>query len=148
MSLDGIEHGILRRSRWRLGLGFVGNPLPSPFERQHRVGRLDPRIHFALNCAAASCPPIAAYRPSDVDAQLDLATRSYLGSTVKTGPDHLTVPRILLWFAGDFGGPPGIRSFLRRHGVKLAGWPLRFGAYDWTPTPDRWLAGDADNRSS
>ena len=140
VSFDAIEHGILRRSRWKLALGFGSNPRPSRFERSLRVTRIDPRVHFALNCAAASCPPIAAYDASRIDHQLDLATRSYLANTVEVRADRLTIPRIFLWFAGDFGGPPGIRRFLRHHGIDGAGRKLRFGSYDWTPMPGRWAA--------
>ncbi|MFV2064709.1 MAG: hypothetical protein ACC726_14545, partial [Chloroflexota bacterium] len=53
-------------------------------------------------------------------------------------PDMITIPRIFLWFAGDFGGPPGIRAFLRHHGIDGVGRKLRFGKYDWTPRPGRW----------
>jgi hypothetical protein len=76
LSLDRMDHGILRRSRWKLGLGFARNPLPGAFERAQRVKHLDPRVHFALNCAAVSCPPIVAYEADRIDDQLDLATRS------------------------------------------------------------------------
>ena len=138
MSLDDIEHGILRRSRWKLGLGYLAHPLPAGFERAHRVRRVDPRIHFALNCGAASCPPIAAYRREHIDAQLDLATRGHLHSEIGYEDGDILLPPVFLWFAGDFGGAPGIRRFLRRHGV--SGWnrPIRFGAYDWTAVPGRW----------
>jgi hypothetical protein len=138
LSLDGIEHGILRRSSWKLGLGYLGDPLPSRFERVHRVRRVDPRIHFALNCGAASCPPIAAYRAESIEEQLELATRSYLASEVRHESGALLVPALLLWFAGDFGGAPGIRRFLRRYGI--TGWnrPIRFRPYDWTAVPGRW----------
>jgi hypothetical protein len=144
LSLDDIEQGILRRSRWKLGLGYVSNPRPSAFEREFRVERVDPRIHFALNCGAASCPPFAAYEASRLDAQLDLATRSYLRATVDTREHALTLPAVMFWFIGDFGGPPGVRRFLREHRVE--GWnrPLRMAAYDWTPTPARWLDEDSD----
>ena len=61
LSLNAIEHGLLRRSRWRFGAGVRREPVPlSAFERQHRVARVDPRVHFALNCAAGSCRSIAA----------------------------------------------------------------------------------------
>ena len=140
LSLDAIEHGILRRSRLKLGLGYAANPTPSSFEREQRVRRVDPRIHFALNCAAASCPPIAAYRAEHIEAQLDLATRSYLQQTARARADHLEIPVVFLWFIGDFGGPPGVRRFLRRHGVEGWGRPLRFGKWDWTPRPGRWAA--------
>ena len=141
LSLDGIEHGLLRRSRWKLGFGYLGNPVPGRFERASRVGLVDPRIHFALNCGAASCPPIAAYDPARLDEQLALASASYLGTEAVMDADGLRVPALLLWYMGDFGGPRGLRGLLRDAGVE--GWqgPIRFSAYDWTPMPGRWLAG-------
>jgi hypothetical protein len=140
LSLDAIEHGLLRRSRWLLGLGYLPNPLPGRFERSHRVERVDPRIHFALNCGVASCPPIAAYSAELIDEQLDRATRGYLQAEIDRDGRALVVPALLLWYAGDFGGARGIRAFLREHGVQ--GWhrPIRFKRYDWTPAPDRWAA--------
>jgi hypothetical protein len=94
--LDTIEHGLLRRSRLKAGLGWLPNPLPSAFERRFRVERVDPRVHFALNCAAASCPPIAAYDPTNLDLQLDVATRGYLAATVRREGGRLVLPRVFL----------------------------------------------------
>lgn len=147
LSLDDIEHGILRRSRLKLGLGYVANPLASRYQRRYRVHVVDPRIHFALNCAAASCPPIAAYRAADIDEQLDLATRSYLTGSVTDEVTGITVPSVCLWFIGDFGGPPGMRHFLRNHGVKGWGRPIRFAAWDWTPAPGRWVLTEPMDRT-
>ena len=144
LSLDDIEQGILRRSSWKLGLGYITSPRPSAFEREFRVEQVDPRIHFALNCGAASCPPFAAYDASRLDVQLDLATRSHLRGSVERRGEGLAIPAFMFWFIGDFGGPPGIRRFLRNHGV--AGWnrPLRMASYDWTPIPARWIDEDVD----
>jgi len=139
LRLDTIEHGLLRRSRPKLGLGWITHPWPSAFERRLRVERVDPRIHFALNCAAASCPPIAAYDPARLDGQLELATRGYLASTVRRQTGRLLVPRVFLWFAGDFGGPAGIRRFLDRHGIETEGCRLRASAWDWTLAPGAWV---------
>jgi hypothetical protein len=139
LSLDAIEHGILRRSRWKLGLGYAGNPRPSTFERTHRVERIDPRIHFALNCEAASCPPIAAYHAERVDRELEVATRAYLAREVHTRDGTTTVPTVMLWFIGDFGGPAGLRRFLRIHDVSGWGGRLRFSGWDWTPRPGAWV---------
>jgi hypothetical protein len=136
LSPNAIEHGILRRSAFALSLGYLRNPVPSRFERMHRVGRVDPRIHFALNCGARSCPPLAAYDPEHLDAQLDAATRSYLSSETAVLDDGATVrvPRLLLWYVGDFGGKGGILRLLRRFEViePLAAPRVAFGAYDWT----------------
>ena len=138
LSFNAIEHGILRRSMFAYSLGYISNPLPRGFERQFRLGRRDPRVHFALNCGAASCPPIAAYDADSIDAQLDLATRSYLehGTTYDQAEDVVTVPRLFLWFRGDFGGPAGTKELLRRFGIiPVAAYPrLRYGGFDWSLT--------------
>ena len=105
LSANAIEHGILRRSAMVLGLGYVQNPFPSWFERLQRVERLDPRVHFALNCGARSCPPFAAWDSRDLDAQLDAAAATYLrGETaVLRGGTEVRVPRLLLWYRGTSG---------------------------------------------
>ena len=134
LSLDTIEHGILRRSRWKYGLGYLPDPFPSAFVRRHRVEELDPRIHFALNCGAAACPTIAAYAPDTVDEQLDHATGTYLRSETRLEDGTVRVPRLMLWYRGDFGGSSGIRRLLREHGVidTDATPRIRYREYDWS----------------
>src|SRR5690606_25809156 len=67
LSLDQIEHGLLRRSRNKLSLGYLPKLFVSKFERKNRVDNIDPRIHFALNCGAKSCPPIVIYDESTIN---------------------------------------------------------------------------------
>jgi hypothetical protein len=136
LSLDDVEHGILRRSLTSWGLGYVPRLRPDGFERAHRLAGRDPRIHFALNCGAASCPPIAAYDADRVDGQLRLATESYLASEASYDPGTGVVraPRLFLWFPGDFGGRSGTLAFLRQHGAVPADADdvrLRYRSYDW-----------------
>ncbi|WP_227133783.1 DUF547 domain-containing protein [Halorubellus salinus] len=136
LSVDDVEHGILRRSRSGVGLGYVPRLRQSRFERRHRVDDVDPRVHFALNCGAASCPPVLAYTAADVDAQLDASTRGYLDTEVSYDPSTrtATVPKLFSWYRGDFGGKAGIKRFLREHdAVPAAGrLSLAWGDYDWT----------------
>jgi hypothetical protein len=142
LSPNDIEHGLLRGSRSGLGLGYLPRLRPDAFERAHRVGVPDPRVHFALNCGAASCPPIAAYEADRLDEQLDLATASYLDAEAEYDPDAGVVraPRLLLWYVGDFGGPSGVRAFLSDHGVvpRDAAPKLRFRDYDWSLRRGVW----------
>ncbi len=136
LTFNAVEHGLLRRSSFAFTLGYLSNPFPSRFERTFRVERKDPRVHFALNCGAASCPPIAVYEPERIDAQLDLAARSYLEPTTvyNRAENGVTVSRLFLWFRGDFGGPDGVRELLERYGLIPAGSAprLRYAPYDWT----------------
>lgn len=85
LSLDDIEHEVLRPT----------------FK--------DPRVHYALNCAAYGCPNLRpkAWAPATLDADLDAAARAFInhprGVTVE--PDKkLKVSSIYKWFAADFGG--------------------------------------------
>jgi hypothetical protein len=132
---DDVEHGILRRSQTPWGFGYVRNPLPSGFERGLRVDEVDPRVHFALNCGAASCPAVRAYTAAEIDDQLDLAAAAYLEAEADYDPerDVARVPRLCRWYRGDFGGPEGVRALLREHGVVPpdAVPRLRYADYDW-----------------
>jgi hypothetical protein len=136
LSPNAIEHGILRRSAILAVLGYVRNPAPSRFERVLRVERVDPRVHFALNCGARSCPPLAAWDPATLDADLDRATGTYLAGESARSADgrELVVPRLLRWYRGDFGGRAGTLALLRRHGIigPDEAPRLRFADYDWT----------------
>ena len=136
LSLDDVEHGLLR-GRSKYGLGYLPRLLASGFERRHALPAPDPRIHFALNCGAASCPPVAAYS-RDVDAELDLAAAGYLEATVEHDPDAgvVRVPALCRWFRGDFGGPAGVREMLSDYDLLPpdAEPTVRYADWDWTRT--------------
>ena len=67
-TLDEIEHGILRVNK---GHPKDGKPMFNDDKRKKlMVESLDPRIHFALNCGAASCPPIRIYQKEKLDKQV------------------------------------------------------------------------------
>ena len=120
LSLNDIEHGIVR-------------PV---FE--------DPRIHYALNCAATGCPNLApqAWRAATLDAQLDAAEHAYVHDPrgVTIGADgKVTVSKIFGWFREDFGGTeasvlahlkdhadPALRAALEARGR------IDSYAYDWS----------------
>jgi hypothetical protein len=82
VTLDHIEHQILR-PRFK-----------------------DPRVHFAINCSAVSCPPLRPepYLGKLLDLQLDQATRSFMNNpkSYRLKGNALYVSRIFKWFAEDF----------------------------------------------
>lgn len=138
MSLDDVEHGILRRSKIKWGLGYINKFFPSAFERKHRVNSVDYRIHFALNCGAKSCPPIAFYKPEQLDKQLDMATTVHLQGECKydEAANKVWVPAVLRWFRGDFGGKQKIMLLLKKLSVIPEGKnpSIGFNKYDWSLT--------------
>ena len=143
LALDRIENGLLRGGRSKYGLGYLPKFLVTTFEHRYRLAGCDPRIHFALNCGAESCPAIRAYEPGRIDEQLDVATRSYLESTVEYDPDAGTVsiPRVFLWFRGDFGGRSGIYAFLRRYdAIPTDATPnVEYRPWDWAKAGGKFV---------
>jgi Protein of unknown function, DUF547 len=127
-SLDDIEHGVLRGNRTLLGKSHF----PTDDPRLHFALPLDPRVHFALNCGAISCPSIRAYDAVHLEHQLEIAMKSYLAQ-VRFEHGRIVLPRILQWYARDFGPDPrAALDFVRRYRTdlpKLA--PVVFDEYDW-----------------
>lgn len=117
LSLNDIEHGLLRSSKHPWGFGYLPRPFPSSFERQFRLAECDPRIHFALSRGAEDCPPIAVYSARDVDEELDIAIEWFLEENVTFDSESAvaTVPRLFRQYRGDFGGSDGIVAFLREY---------------------------------
>ncbi|MCW3112810.1 MAG: hypothetical protein JWR18_1206 [Segetibacter sp.] len=136
LSLDDIEHGILRHSKIKWSLGHLNKLFPSSFEKNQRVDTVDYRIHFSLNCGAKSCPPIAFYRPDQLDKQLDMATKVYLQGEVEFDEkeNKVALPAIMGWFRGDFGGKKKMVELLHQlHVVPADKTPaITFKKYNWS----------------
>ena len=136
LSLDLIEHGILRHSKIKWSEGYLGKLFPSAFEKKFRVEKLDYRIHFALNCGAKSCPPIAFYDPAQIDKQLNIAVKTYLKGEVEydQNKNNVDVPALMGWFRNDFGGKQGIIEILIKNNIIPVGSKpsIHFKKYDWS----------------
>jgi len=93
ISLDRIEHEILR-PRFK-----------------------DPRVHFAINCAARSCPPLRSdpYHGAILDQQLDEMASAFINdpSRNRLEGNTLYVSKIFDWFEEDFNGD--IPDFLLKY---------------------------------
>lgn len=132
LSLDDVEHGVLRANREgrfrrndpRLALALK----PEEF---------DPRVHFTLTCASSSCPPIAFYSAENLERQLELATRNFIQAETRVEGDRVVTSEILRWYGKDF--PGGARELLRRYAGEEVAAKLRqrstrlaFRPYDWS----------------
>lgn len=66
----------------------------------------DPRLHFALVCAAIGCPQLSsnAYQADFLDKQLDMQSRKTLNNPrfIKAGKDKILVSEIFKWYEKDF----------------------------------------------
>lgn len=113
VSLNHIEHDILRK-----------------------MG--EPRIHFAINCASASCPKLSnkAFYPHTIKKQLEAVTKDFINDEKRNiiGEKEMSVSRIFQWFAEDFGTKKERHAFIRQYAQKpvAKNAKVRFLNYDWS----------------
>lgn len=94
----------------------------------------DPRIHFAVNCAAKSCPPLwnRAYTAENLDSALETRTRAFINdpnfNTLTAS--KASVSKIFEWYAADFGD---LKKYLNKYAAtELRGTAVvAFKEYDW-----------------
>ncbi len=129
VTLDAIEHDMIR------GWGRYN----------------EPRIHFAVNCAAIGCPALRAeaYTGTALEAQLEDATRDFLSDRSRNYFDgrRLRLSSIFKWYREDFergwGGSNALGEFVARYSSDLGlsveqrnelargDMGIRFLSYDW-----------------
>ena len=110
----------------------------------------EPRVHFALVCASASCPWLSrtAYSASNLEAHLEAETSLYFAQPRNFQLDEstreVTLPRIMEWFNADFGGSPDkllafVARYRKEESAKLLNgtWRIKYFDYDWSPNDRR-----------
>ncbi len=119
LTLDDVEHVILR--------GLWG----------------DPRIHYAVNCAAIGCPNLSidAFTAANTQRLLEGGAKAYVNSArgVKISGGRVQASKIYKWFKKDFGGnEQGILKHLRLYAAPRLAAKLKTARsinsydYDWS----------------
>ena len=113
--------GSIFSGPWDHKLLDVGGEPLSLNDIEHRILRPiwgDPRIHYAVNCAAVGCPNLhpLAFTGANTETLLDHAAQNYVnsprGARIEDG--QLIVSKIYAWFVDDFGGSKeGVLAHLR-----------------------------------
>jgi hypothetical protein len=106
---------VFKTSVWDREFVPIGGKVYSLNMIEHDIlrPRGDARIHFALVCAARSCPPLRAeaYNAVRLDEQLDDQGRIFIRDTRHNRVDldrgEVTLSRIFDWYAGDFESEAG-----------------------------------------
>lgn len=112
ISLNHIEHQILRKMN-------------------------EPRIHFAINCASASCPKLfnIAFYAHTMEEQLEEATTLFINDPLRNqlSKKEMAISRIFQWFASDFGTKKERHAFIRKYATQPIdnNAKVRFLNYDW-----------------
>lgn len=111
-SLNAIEHDILRN---------------------HNL----PEIHFAINCASRSCPPLSntAFSGSTLKKQLHRVTKAFLNSesNLVIKEEKLYISKLFKWYAKDFKAKGSVISFLNDYSNKTISENLKieYLPYNW-----------------
>ena len=101
--------GSILKSPWKREFCRIDGGLVTLDHIEHEILRprfKDPRVHFAVNCASKSCPPLISepYIGSILDQQLDDSTRAFINDSKhnRLDGDALYVSKIFKWFGEDF----------------------------------------------
>ncbi len=99
----------------------------------------EPRIHFALNCAAGSCPPLwnEPFRGDTLDRDLERLTREFINDNpegVVPEGNRVKLSKIFEWYADDFGGKDNLVAYVNkfRNSPVTADANVEFLDYRWT----------------
>lgn len=98
----------------------------------------DPRIHFALVCAANGCPKIPnfAFQPDQLDSQLDTRTRKALNDAYFIRPEkkQVKISEIFNWYRVDFADTDkGVLEYINQYRDEKINASAKLGyyTYDW-----------------
>lgn len=147
-SLNEIENGVLRANKRGVVQLFAPFGKSDP-RRAFSLIQVDPRIHFALNCGAKSCPPIKTFSAQNINDELRAATDAYLETdeALKIDEDNgiIYLSSLLRWYASDFGDTTEdvLRWVLRNVAfptkkealekvLESKKWKVRYITYNWS----------------
>jgi hypothetical protein len=99
----------------------------------------EPRVHFALNCASRSCPPLSrqAFTAGNLDSQFETLAKGYVNSDhgvrYNAATKSAELSKIFDWYKDDFKADGGALAFInkRRSTPIPADAKISYQDYDW-----------------
>jgi Protein of unknown function, DUF547 len=122
----------------------IGGQAMSLYDYENQVIRKldEPRIHWALNCSALSCPvlPRQPFTAQNLDAELERESRAFFSNPQNLRVDHNTrtvyLSEILNFFPEDFVpvAAPNVIAYVKRYSPMPLdeSYRVQFIPYDWT----------------
>ena len=120
---------------WKLGDKYYNLD-----EIEHKILRKmdEPRIHFGINCASFSCPPLLneAFVADNVNDQLDTVARKFINDSTRNTitPERLEISEIFNWFSKDFKKNGSLIDYINLYSDTqvVPNAKVRFKDYDWS----------------
>ncbi len=136
--------GNIFKSPWKKKICRIDGDVITLDDIEHKILRprfKDPRVHFAINCAALSCPPLISepYRGNTLDRQLDDAARAFINNPQRNylKDNTLYISKIFKWFAEDFNND--VIGFLIKYAnqdvkkeLEAKRDKIKYLSYDWS----------------
>ena len=126
-----------------LSLYSFENDVIRPYAR----ARDEPRVHFALNCSAVSCPvlPRTPFSAQTLDAELERETRAFFARPenfrIDAANRTVWLSELLNFYPLDFvpQPAPSLLAYANRYAPQPAplDFSVRFTPYDWTVANSR-----------
>jgi len=132
---------------WKLPVVKVFGRVVTLNEVEHQMIRpvyKEPRVHFALVCAAKGCPPLRSepYEGARLSIQLDEQAREFLSQGAKNYASQegriAFVSPIFKWYMDDFGGSKkSVLAFVKKWMPVQDDWGVEYTEYDWSLNEDK-----------
>jgi biopolymer transport protein ExbD len=106
---------------WDLRFFKLGNKWYTLNDVEHKILRKmgDPRIHFGINCASISCPPLLnrAFTTQNVDHELEKLAINFINDPKRNTitSNRIQLSKIFSWFAKDFKTEGSLIHFLNKY---------------------------------
>ena len=153
--IDNPDVDSIREIAWGMGAFWrtkfvVGGEKLTLNNIEHKILRKqykDPRIHFAINCASNSCPPIGnrIVTGENLSEQLDKKAFDFINNAANVRFDHrakkVYLSRIFKWFKKDFtrNHTSLLEYILKYHSAKdlieydeISSYKIIYNQYDWS----------------
>lgn len=107
---------------------------------EHKILRKmnDPRIHFGINCASFSCPPLLnrAFTASTVNTDLDFLAHRFINDKTRNtiSENNIQLSKIFKWYASDFKTDGTLIDYLNKYSEVIINKNTKrsFKNYDWS----------------
>jgi hypothetical protein len=135
-SILDLDNGMIWTQR-TVAVGNTAYTLDQIEKEQLLAAFNEPKVHFAVNCAAASCPPLLnkAWTETNLQHYYSNRTKSFINDSRYNylSTDSIAVSKIFDWYATDFGGSENVVAYIQRYAdsTVVDSAALAYRVYDW-----------------
>ena len=127
------------KNPWGNKFFTIGNKEMSLEQIEHEILRKmgDPRIHFGINCASISCPPLSntAFTKKNVDKELQKLAANFINdsSRNKISQEEVEISKIFKWFDKDFKTNGSLVDYISKYSETTIkkGATVKYKEYNW-----------------